>query len=479
MRALIAVVAVSALALAVAGCVVPSPPPASDIQAQSLPNLKQPAAWATVGGAQGPVVDAWLAAFKDPQLDAFVAEAIAFNSDLQVAAARVEEAAGYAKLAGATLYPAVNALARGGGKLGGDGSGLNGAGIFMSWELDIWGRARAASRAGSAQFESVFFDAEYARQSIAASVAKSWFLAIEAAQQRLIAEDIVRASEQSVGLARERLRVGSGDEYDVVLLQASLDTYRDAARQLKLAEAQALRAVETLVGRYPAAALKVQPAFAATPSNVPVGLPSELLERRPDVIAAERRVAAAFNRVYEARMARLPKIALTAGVTSISSDLFVLKEQENPVVSFGASLTAPIFYGWALEAQVDIRTGEQKRAVAEYGRIAARAFSEVESALSATFAADERQSILERSVASNARAVELAQTRFRVGSGDLRAVLQQNVALYGARTSLVRIQAERLVQRVNLNLALGGSYESRPAPAETPSGGTTAPAATQ
>ena len=464
MRIARAVVALPIMALLMAGCALKPPPSPQDIQSQSLENLKPPAKWGTAAGADGPVANNWLASFNDPVLDALMREAIAYNTDLRVAAARIEQAAGYAKAAGSTLYPALNVLARGGGKLGGDNSGLSGVGLFANWELDIWGRARSAAAAGTAQYESVVADAEYARQSIAASVAKSWYLAIEASVQRAIAEDIVRASEQTLSLARDRLRVGPGDEYDLVLSQASLDTYRDAARQLQLAEAQALRAVETLVGRYPAAALKTAAALPATAPAVPVGLPSELLERRPDVIAAERRVAAAFNRVAEAKAARLPRIALTAGLTSISSDLFVLKEQNNPVASFGANLTAPIFSGFALEAQVDIQTAEQKLAIADYGRIATRAFTEVENALSATFAADEREAILTRAVAGNARAVELAQTRLRVGSGDLRTVLQQNVALFGARTSLVRVQADRLVQRVNLNLALGGRFDVPPSP---------------
>jgi len=188
-----------------------------------------------------------------------------------------------------------------------------------------------------------------------------------------------------------------------------------------------------------------------------VGLPSELLERRPDVVAAERRVAAAFNRIGEARAARLPRIALTASATSISSDLFVLKEHSNPVVSLGGNITAPIFNGGALAAQVDIRTAEQSMAIAEYGRIAARAFVDVESALSAGFAADDREQILTRAVERNARTLELAQVRFRVGSGDLRAVLQQSVALFGARTNLIQVQGDRRIQRVNLHLAVGGA----------------------
>jgi outer membrane protein TolC len=201
------------------------------------------------------------------------------------------------------------------------------------------------------------------------------------------------------------------------------------------------------------------------PPPVPAGLPSDLLERRPDVVAAERRVAAAFNKVAEAKAARLPKIALTASITGVSSDLLILQNHSNPMFSLGGNLLAPIFSGFALESQVEIRNAEQKLAIAQYGSVAQRAFAEVEGALSAGFSSDEREAILSRSVASNARTLELAQTRFRVGSGDLRAVLQQGVALYGARTTLLRVQSDRRIQRVNMYLALGGGFATSPAPA--------------
>src|SRR6185436_3262759 len=190
---------------------------------QALPHLQVPAAWKAMGGegAGAPAAE-WLATFGEPQLDALVLEADRYNVDLQVAAARVEQAAGYARLAGATIYPAVNLLARGGGKLGGDQSGLSGVGLFASWELDIWGRVRAQRAAGAEQYEAAVADAFYARQSIAATTAKSFMLAVEARIQLAIAADIVRSSEQAIGLARDRLRVGPGDEYDVTLAEANL-----------------------------------------------------------------------------------------------------------------------------------------------------------------------------------------------------------------------------------------------------------------
>jgi NodT family efflux transporter outer membrane factor (OMF) lipoprotein len=457
-RRLIAVLLASALA----ACALKDPPAREDLLPQGAPNLKTPASWTGGAAAAGTVGGSWLASFADPQLDALVREALAYNPDLQVAAARVEQAAAYVKLSGATLYPQVNLLARGGGPMSGDSSGLEGVGVFLNWELDLWGRVRAGREAARTQYDAAALDAEYARQSIAAMVARSWFLATEARLQKAIAEDMAAAAERQLGFAEDRRRVGVGDEYEVSLARANLATYRESVASLDLAYVQALRALEALAGRYPSASAEVGAQLAAVPGPVPVGLPAELLERRPDVVAAERRVAAAFYRIEEAKAARLPRISLTAAVTSISSELFVLKERDNPVWSAGASLLAPLYLGGQLQSQVDIRTAEQKQAVAEYGRIGARAFGEVENALSAEFALAERARLLRQAVADNARALELANVRWRVGSGDLRAVQQQMLALYAARVALLRVQSEQLVQRVNLHLALGGSFDIRP-----------------
>jgi len=349
-------------------------------------------------------------------------------------------------------------MARGGGKMSGDSSGLEGAGIFATWELDLWGRVRTQREATSLQYASVELDVEYARQSIAALVAKSWFLATEARLQKAVAEEMVAASRRLVSLAQDRQRVGRGDQFDVAQAQAGLQTYLDVVEQLELSRQQALRALETLAGRYPAATIEAPTRLSPKPGPVPAGMPSELLERRPDVVAAERRVAAAFYQVEEAKAARLPRISLTASGTSISSELFVLKDNDNPIWSLGANLVLPIFTGGALQQQVEIRTSQQKVAVADYGRIGARAFSEVENALSAEFALDARHALLRQAVAENERALEFANVRYRVGSTDLRAVQQQQLAVYAARTSLLRVQSEQLVQRVNLYLALGGGW---------------------
>src|SRR5215471_9180827 len=445
--------------LTLAGCALKSAPPQGEIASQSLLNLTPPPQWVAPGGAAGPVTDNWLLSLDDPSLNELVKEAIAYNADLRIAAARVDTAAAYLAAATAPAWPQVNLLARGGGKMSGDSSGLTGVGLFASWELDLWGRVRSQARAGEFQYESAKLDAEYARQSLAALVVKSWILAVESRLQKAQAEASLKAAEELASLTRDRLRVGSGDEYAVALAQANVEVFNDTIRSLDFAYQNALRALETLLGRYPAASVAVAERLPAWPGEVPVGLPSELLERRPDVVAAERRVAQAFYRTEESKAARLPRITLVASYSTISSELFFLKNRDNPLFSAGASLLQPIFLGGLLQAQVDARTAEQQAAIADYGKVGVRVFGEVEGALSAGFTAAQREEILARVVRENERALELANIRFRVGTIDLTSVRQQQIALYAAQVALLRMQSERLIQRVNLHLALGGSFE--------------------
>jgi outer membrane protein, multidrug efflux system len=448
----------TSLAAAVTGCALKAPPTTNELHQQALPHTNIPPAWKAAGGTAALVADRWLASFNDPALSVLVEEALAYNADLRAAAARVERASGYVAVASGAIFPSVGLAATQSGKSGG-GGGLNAVFLNASLELDVWGRIRYGTAAAEAQAAAVQADYAYARQSLTALMAKSWFVAIEAGLQRAIVVEALNSSDSLLKLSQERLRIGNGNEQTVAEARANAGTYRDTLRQVELSREQALRALELLLGRYPAAEIAVAEQLAPIPPAISVGVPSELLERRPDVVAAERRVAAAFNRIGEAKAALLPRISLTAGASSISSDVFVLQERSNPAFSFGANLIAPIYQGGTLRAQVDIRTAEQKEAVANYARIAQNSFAEVENALAAENALRDRDAILDANITDNARALELVRIQFRVGSADQRAVEQRQLALYTAQTSRLRVQSERLAQRVNLYLALGGSFE--------------------
>lgn len=455
--------AAAVVCAALSGCAVGTPPAGKDLVQQVMPTSlpPPPALWSAptsaTTAAPGQVTGGWLRSFAAPGLEELVWEALSYNVDFQIAAIRVEQAAGYARLAGAAVLPSVGV--GGHASEGGGDSGLTGAYAAFSWELDLWGRVRSGRAAAEADFASAEADFRYARESLAAMVVKSWFLATEARQQRDLAQEMIRASEHLLALANDRKRVGLGDDLEIAQAEASLASAQDAARRLETAALQAVRALEILVGRYPSAVLDVPAQFVPMPGPVPVGIPSELLERRPDVIAAARRVGAAFHRVGEAKAARLPRITLSGNVSSVSSDLFVLQNTDNPVWSIAGGLTMPIFDGGALKTQVQIRTLEQKEALARFAQVAVRAFSEAETALSEESSAEARAGFLTRAIGENEKALAIAETRYRIGSVDLRTIEQQKLAIAASRSQQLRVEAERRVQRVNVHLALGGNFE--------------------
>ncbi len=443
------------------GCALQSPPKGEDIARQELPMMAVPPTWAAADAQStaAPPPD-WLASFGDPRLTALAAEALRHNVDLRAAAARVEAAAAAVQMVDGALYPTLGLAARTSGNATGSSGQLSGVILSASWELDLWGRVRYGQRAAQGELTAREADLQFAQLSIVAALAKAWFMATEALQQQRLALDALASATQLSALAEQRERIGVASEVEVTQAGATVQTYRDQLLQVDAAVAQARRALEMLLGRYPAAQLQASAEFMPLPPPAPLGVPSQLLERRPDIIAAERRVAVAFDRVGEAQAARLPRLSLTAALSSISSSLFVLQQRDNPSGGIGATLLGPVFDGGALQGQVALRTAEQNLAAAAYAQAAQRAFNEVETALANQAALAAREPVLVRGLAQNTRGFELEQVRYRVGSRDQRSVAQQQLALMAAQMSLLRLRTDQRVQRVQLHLALGGELDT-------------------
>jgi outer membrane protein, multidrug efflux system len=462
----VGVVALSAALLI--GCVA-NPPPPEDIRKQALGNVTLDHPWKAGEAAAGTVQDNWLATFGDSTLDSLVREALVANPDLRVAAARMRQAGELLVQARAPLFPAVGIGGTGGVKDSGGGgdptSAMQGVVAAASWELDLWGRVRYARNAAAEDNTSAQADYEFARQSIAAAVARAWFSAIQLTRQAQLAGEMVTSSQQLAGFASDRERVGAGSDVDTALARANLHNLEDTRAQAEFARDQALRALELLLGRYPAAEIAASADFVAMPPPPPVGVPLAMLERRPDVIAAERRVAAAFNRIGEAKAAMLPQITLNLNFGYFESDILELKEgYENPSGGAGARLLAPIFRGGALRANVRIRTLQQEEALASYAGTALRALSDVENAIAGGRFLDARVKALRDAYGEQKRALDLTETSLRVGRADRRTLEQQRLSEANAHIALLGVQAEQLAQRVNLHLALGGSFETPPPP---------------
>lgn len=447
--------------IASCACSVKPPPETSDVVADALPpTTKVRTDWSAPPGDTGEVDDRWIQSFGELELEALVQEAVDHNNPrMRLLASQVDRAAAASRLAASALKPTVGLGADiSGTDYGGEilpdafSGGSGGVGLGISWEADVWGRVRAGASGAEENLRATVADFEYARQSIAAQVAKAWFLATELKLQVALAEETVDILSRLTELVELQERVGQISMQDVYLIRADRDSAQEALRQAVGGQRQTQRALEILLGRYPAAEIETASEITAVPPPIPVGVPSDIIARRPDLVAAERRVAAAFFLAEEARLAKLPRFTLSAGVGAVSG-------LDDAIGQLAAGVFAPLYTGGALESQIDAANADQQAAIAAYGMTLLSAFEEVEGALTNEQLFKEREQYLESVVENNERAYDTARTRYDVGQTDLLSVIQIQAKWIGARVGLIRIQNERLAQRVNLHLALGGSFE--------------------
>lgn len=439
-------------------CAVKHPTKGEDLQNEAFANFILPSTWQNSADTLA-IEDNWLSSFNDPVLDTLVKEALVYNPDLRISSARIEEAMGYVQAAQAALRPAFSILGRESTKLGGTfGNGLNGALFAASWELDIWGKLRNARNAEEANLQAMQSEQSFAQLSIAGHVTRTYYLASKTFLQMQLAMQMIQLSKDMKTISEHRYNIGIGTKIDVVMADANLNSLQDANHQLQLAYNNQLRALELLLGRYPCGEIEVKNDLIALNTNIPTGIPLQILENRPDVLAAQYRFNSAFYRVGEADAARLPQLSLTASFGVLDSQIFQLTDKfSNPMRSIGGELAAPVYQGGALKANVSIRTSQQKQALENYTKTVLNAMGDVENTLDAVKTVGEREGFITQAVNSNQQAFELEQVRYNVGQVDMRDLIDQQMDLYKAQTDLLNIKGEKIIQRINLYLALGGS----------------------
>ncbi|MEN8190818.1 MAG: TolC family protein [Thermodesulfobacteriota bacterium] len=405
----------------------------------------------SASAARGKVDDGWLKSFGDPVLNKLVAEALAHNPNLAAAQARVDKATGLTHQARAALKPTVGLT---GGYRDNSFAGAEEIGfgsLKTSWEPDVWGRVRtgvAASEESAAASEA---DYHFARQSLAGATAKAWFLAITSKLQLRFAGEVVALQKKSLKIVEERNRIGQGRLQDVHLARAAMAQAGEAVTKARAAHESSLRSLELLLGRYPSADIKVTKKLVAVPPPIPAGIPSEILERRPDIIAAERRVAAAFYKQQEAELLHLPRFNFSLGLGTNSLT--------NAISSLSAGIFAPLYTGGAIEAQVETATAAQKETIARYAGRALEAFSEVENRLAAEEHLAKRHGFLLTVVDEDQQAYKIAKKQFDIGQLGLLDVLNIQSRWISAQIAEIDAASLQLINRVDLHLALGGSFE--------------------
>ena len=464
LRPLCSIIAFSSavILISTSGCVtLPKAPSGQQLLSASLPNADQVREQWASRAKKGGVDSAWIKSFRDPALESYIGDVVAGNIELGAALHAVEAAAGSARQAGALLRPQLNAagMVNHLDRSGGDSSDSSDLSAQLSWELDLWGRVRAARAAAGANYRATEAEYQDARLSLAAVAAKAWYLATETYQQLEFAREIVNIQQKRLDLVTIKFEEGELSPKEKHLAGADLNAAKDRLQQVSLAHRNALRTLEVLAGRYPAAKQQIARRYVPVPPSVPAGVPSALIERRPDLRAAGEQVAVAFNLVTEAKAARLPRISLTAAAGRSSNDLLDLIDQGPGFWSAGGNFIAPIYQGGALKEQVVIRTAEQKAALSLFGQKSLNAFNEVETALDGEAIFRNRERFLKGALDDNQKALDIAQKQFDAGKLDLLSVLQMQERVISSKIAWINIRSIRLAQRIELHLALGGSFE--------------------
>jgi len=419
----------------------------------------------------------WWRVFGDPQLDALVREVEVSNQTIKAAEARVREARALTQQAQAAFFPIVTANAgatRSGGRGsagqsvdnsqgGGPRNNFNVA-LDVNWEIDLWGRVRRTVEAGEATAQASVADLEAAKLSAQAQLAQDYFLLrAQDAQIRLL-NDTVDAYQKSLKLTQNQYAVGVAARADVAQAETQLKSTQAQALDAGVQRAQLEHAIAVLLGKAPADFSIAPEAVATTFPPIPPGLPSELLERRPDIAAAERRTAAANAQVGVAEAAFFPSLTLSATggfQSSVLSQLFSLPSR---YWSLGPALAQTLFDAGLRRAQTAQAMATYDENVANYRQTVLAGFQEVEDNLAALRILEQEALVQDDAVKSARESLTITLNQYRAGTANyLAVVVAQATALSNERAALA-ILGRRLTASVTLIKALGGGWDAAQLP---------------
>ena len=422
--------------------------------------------WKTAQPAEAQPRGEWWRAFGDPQLHALEVEAAAANQDLKAAAARVAQARALVGVANAERSPRVDA---GFGpsriKPSGEPATTVWRGLLtVSYEVDVFGRVADGVAAARSDFEALQAALRSVQLALQADVAQTYFAIRQADDELGLLRNTLGLREDSVRLLQRRFDLGEINELDLSRARTELATTRSDAIALERRRAQLEHALAVLLGKAPAAfGLDPAPLAGEMPA-IPAGLPSSLLERRPDITAASRTMAAANARIGVAKAAFFPVLSLTAQGGYESGELSELFRWSSRTWAlgplFGTVLTVPIFDGGRNQANLERSYAVLEESVARYRQQVLVAFAEVEDSLVDVRTLDEQGQATREAVASASRALAIAQARYRAGATGYLDVIDAQRSLLLVQRLETQIRGARAASTVALIRALGGGWEA-------------------
>ncbi|WP_374634273.1 efflux transporter outer membrane subunit [Ferrovibrio sp.] len=465
----------------------------------TLPSLSLPAAWeirsaeagrAATNNAGNAVTSVdtvseawpdpdWWRGFGSQELAMLMLQAEAGNHDLAAAVARIEQAEASLRVAGAALLPTLSASGNAARNWSPPASSTSGSvstrvperstrnsfstGLTAGYQVDLFGGNRAGSEAAAARLSASRYDRETVRLTLHANLAASFFQLLSLRDRIRLAEDTLRNAEDVLTVLQRQQQLGVASDLEVAQQRNSVASQRATLPALRQSEYETLTAIALLLGR-PPQGFRVQTQSLNDLALPPVraGLPSGLLERRPDLRQAEASLYAANRDLAVAKAARLPTLSLTASGSLQSNELRNLLDPQSALYSLASSILAPIFQGGRLEAQEDLSRARLRELAETYAKTAVTAFGDVEDALNANNNAAQRAGFATEAYDQAQDAYRIVDARFRAGTVPFINLLDSQRAVFQANDTLVQAQLARYTALVDLYKALGGGWQQTP-----------------
>ncbi len=436
--------------------------------------IHMPNHWHSAVSNTNSVLAQWWLQFNNPKLNALVQEGLTNNLDVQIAAKRLEMAQAQARMIDFSSRPKFNASISGEKRrsnyigLPFDGGGViksrtenYASNLTVNWEVDLWGRIRHAKEASNLDVYAVDLDNKAASHSLVSQIVKGWFSLGEAGE-------LLKLMEQQIGIAKLtqdqieiRYKLGNATSADLKRAQANFAYYQSRLSQISISIVRYSRALELMLGRYAGSEPLMVADLPDSLTEVPVGLPSGVLSRRPDISASIARIKAAELRIAEGRAGLLPKISLTGSTGSSSNQLKDLLDGNFLIWALGGGITQTILLSDERNARVREREVNAGKSLLEHRSIVLQALTEVEQALQIGLLLDRQ--LGESLAAANkyGELIDISNERHAKGVGSLRDLLEAQRLYVDSRMDWVRLKKQQIDNRVNLHLALGGGFESK------------------
>ncbi len=434
---------------------VSTPKPVSDIASNAPPQF-------AASGQPGTIDTRWWDSFNDARLTVLVDEGVLESPAVGQALARLEQVRAQARISRADLLPQVGAGLGGTGRGGAGNAGIADTldlSVNVSWEVDLWGRLSSLNAADRADYLASAANLRAARQAVAAQTTRTYFAVIEAEQQIALSSRVLETYGELTRQLNLRVEAGVSPLSSKTLVITDQQTARGGLEARQEDYKRLVRQLEIILRDYPDGKIDLAEALPALPPVPATGLPSELLARRPDVAAADLQLQAAGYRLDAAKRSFLPSLSLSGAAGSSAGSFANLFDSSFFIWSIAGQLLQPIFQGGRLRAQVDQREGEQDEALERYAEIALQALFEVETALAIDSNLAAREAAFLAAAEAAEQSLDISTKRYQAGIEPFFNVLETQQRALNARSAYLSTRRDRLFNRVDLHLALGGGFE--------------------